>query len=135
MTPRDYEIAVLAQTAWRLASTDNQDEILAIACTIRNWVLPRPGMPPMIFASFSVACENYLDQMPLRSAPRLQQDLAFSTGPHAILRNAAAIYDGEYPDVTALQGGRGARYFGRQMDMDPNEHPLLGTWGGQQFYA
>ena len=144
VTPREYEVAFFAQTVWRLAHSSDENELMAVACAVRNLVIPRPGTVP-IYASFSEACEDCLRIYPTRPRPVLT-DIAF-VSPNGLLAQINDVYDGTYPDVTATQNHlAGARYFSRVANLPDDDwfkqaivnnakHPLLGSWGSMQFYG
>lgn len=145
MTPREYEIAQYARAVWMLAKSGTVAELLAIACTIRNHVVPKPGGTAS-YDSFSEACGAFLALFPVRQPPTLQ-DPAF-VSPNGLLSQIEDIYDCTAIDLTAThdQPG-GARFFARVVEVEPESwfdleiikrsavHPLLGTWGAQQFFG
>lgn len=144
MTPADYEKAMLANAAYRLAYMDNVDELIAIACTIRNHVTPRMGAPQ--YKSFSAAIEDFFSLYPVRSNPAINSPVL--TGHTGILSFVGDIYDGRYADITASHNNPlGARYFARVQSLPqddwrfaeivsrPELHPLIGTFGSQAFYG
>jgi hypothetical protein len=140
VTPQTYEAAVLATTSWRLALSTSVDELAAIACTIRNHVIPRPGQIAT-YKSFPDACEDFLKAYPIREAPKTTEDalVAPTVGLLAIIDS---IYECSYPDITATQTTPGARYFARTAFLDTADwrwplvqsRPVLGTFGAQQFF-
>jgi hypothetical protein len=146
MTPLEYEQAVFAMTVWQVANSSDTNELFAVACAIRNHVIPRIGSVAG-YPSFSAACEDFLRVYPTRPRPDLS-DPAFVGHPDGLLANIADIYNCIYPDVTSTQDHPGgARYFARVQMLQPNDwfqleivnkaavHPLLGTWGSMQFFA
>jgi hypothetical protein len=145
MNPREYEIAFFAQTVWRVARSSDQNELVACACAIRNYVVPRIGQVAT-YTSFSEACDAFLLVYPTRPRPSMD-DPAFVSQPNGLLANIEEIYSCSYADVTATHDHPGgARYFSRVTTLDPNDwfqleivnkqaiHPLLGTWGSLQFF-
>ena len=146
MTPRDFEIALFASTVWQVARSSDQNELLAVACSLRNNVVPRIGSVAP-FASFAEACDAALKVYPLRPPPSLA-DPAFVAPPEGLLCVIESIYDCSMPDITATQDHpNGARYFARVTTLGLNDwfqleivnkqgqHPLIGTFGAMQFFA
>lgn len=145
MTPREYEIAVFAQTVWQLARSSDVNELAAVACTIRNLVIPRIGQIAA-FPSYLEACEASILVYPTRQRPALT-DIAFTDPTSGFLAIAEDIYDCSYQDITASHDhSNGAKYFysvsGLAADHwfqieilnQPEKHPLLGTFGALQFF-
>lgn len=146
MSPREYEIAFFAQVTWMVSRSSDTNETTAVACTIRNHVVPRIGQVAT-YPSFSAACEDFLRVYPIRPRPSLE-DPAFVSHPDGLLANIKEIYNCAYADVTATHDHpSGARYFARVTTLEPNDwfqleivnkqalHPLLGTWGSLQFFS
>ena len=146
MKPSTFEAAFLAQTVWSLARSSNTDELTAIACTLRNHVVPRMGQVAA-FKTFTEACENFLAVYPLRERPTLQEP-AFISYPDGLLAVIEAIYSCSFPDTTSTQAfPNGAKYFARVSELKdddwrkvevvnrPGVHPLIGTIGSQQFFV
>ena len=137
MNAAQYEQALLALTAWRAAKSDNLDEIIAIACVIRNNVL-RFGK------SYSSVCENFIIN---RDWPDIRHPLLLDPY-RGVLSQVESIYKNEMPDMTSNHNHKdGALYFCRIMDhqgkgTDFEErilkqhlaHPLIGHWGTQAFF-
>lgn len=141
MTPLDYEMAFYAQTVWQLSRSSNLDEMLAVACVIRNHVMPRIGKIS-VYKSYYEACQDFLKICPKRGLPSLS-DPAF-VSMDGLLFHLGRIYRCEDPDVTATHDHPdGAKYFANEPDDwfraeiigKPDIHPLLGTWGSMQFYG
>lgn len=145
MTPRDYEIALFAQTVWRVANSSDTNELLAVACAIRNHVLPKIGQTAT-YPSYTDACIGFLDTHPLRPLPFLEDESFFSR-PQGLLCQARDIYSGNMMDITANHSNPlGARFFARVVNLRDDDwrkkeivqrpaiHPLLGTWGSMQFF-
>jgi hypothetical protein len=143
MNPVDYECAFFAQTVWCVSCTSDQNELIAVATTIRNHVIPRIGQIAT-YPSFAEACEAFLKICPTRPRPPLTDPAFVNT----LLFNIADIYNCEYPDVTSTHDHpNGARYFARVANIAEDDwfrleiinkqeqHPLLGTWGALQFFA
>jgi hypothetical protein len=142
MNPLEYEQALLALTAWQVSATSSVDEMVAVACTIRNHVIVRGLGNVPTYRSYSEACEDFLANYPQRARPKLD-DPAF-VAPHGLLFQIAGIYDCTAEDVTATHDHpEGAKYFSNRPDdwfraeiIDrPNVHPLIGSWGAMQFYV
>jgi hypothetical protein len=139
MTPQQYEAAFLAQTAFKLSVSNSFDEFCAVACTIRNHVIPRPGQIAT-YKSFPEACIDFLKAYPAREEPLLVEDALIAPG--GLLAVIEGIWDCSYPDITATQTTPGARMFGRASAIDSQDwrYPLirsstlLGSWGSQQFF-
>jgi hypothetical protein len=137
MNAAQYEQSLLALAAWRAAMSDNLDEIIAIACVIRNQVL-RYGK------SYSSVCENFVVN---RGWPDIRHPLLLD--PYkGVLSQVESIYKNEMPDMTSNHLHKeGALFFARVVDhqgkgTDFEErilkqyeaHPLIGSWGVQQFF-
>lgn len=146
MTPAQFECGFLAETVWRLAKSNNTDELSAIACVIRNHVVPRMGQVAS-FKSYSEACESFLITYPVRERPAMEETALISY-PDGLLANIEIIYDCTFPDITATQAfPNGAKYFARVNALEDDDwrkieivgrqgiHPLIGTMGSQQFFA
>lgn len=139
MSPQIFESAFLAQVSYRLALSDSVDEMVAIASTIRNWVVPKPGKIAQ-YKSFSAACKDFLRTYPARDFPDLTENALLA--PTGLLSKIEAVYDCSLPDITATQTTPGALYFARSASLDPSDwrtqivatHRLLGTFGAVQFY-
>lgn len=146
MDPVEYEIAFFAQTVFRISRSSDVNELAAVACTIRNHVVPRLGQVGT-YPSFEAACLDFLKVYPNRDLPLLT-DPAFVSHPDGLLHIATDIYDCSYPDITATQDHPGgAKFFNHVSDLpaddwfyievisQPEKHPLLGTFGGMQFFC
>lgn len=143
MTPQDYEKAVFVTAVWRLARSNDPNELAAIACTIRNHIFPRPGQP-QTYKSFGEASADFLRLYPVREEPVLTES-ALTSYPDGLLSIVDDVYSCKYPDLTATTTTPGARYFARAADLVNDRdhwlrgiihsHQLLGTFGTQQFYA
>ena len=139
MTPQQFEAAFLAQTAFRLALSDNVDELIAVASVIRNWVIPKPGRIAQ-YHSYPQACIDFLKTYPVRDFPNMTEDCLVS--PNGLLSVIDSIWDCAYPDLTATQTTPGAMYFGRSAAIDESDwrfglirsRPVLATFGAQQFW-
>lgn len=140
MTPQTFEAAVLAQTAWRLAISNSVDELIAIASTIRNHVIPRPGKVAT-YKSFPEACAEFLIAYPVREAPQVNEMALIA--PMGLLSVIEKIYSCEYADITATQTTPGATMFARTATLEEKDwryfqvrsKQLCGTFGSQQFFA
>lgn len=146
ITPSQYELAFYAQTVWRLAFSSDVNELTAVACTVRNHVIPKMGQITD-YDSYLDACEAFLNNYPVRENPT-RDDIAFFSRPDGILYNIERIYNCEQIDITATHDQpAGAKYFARVISLAPDDwrkiqivnrptgHPLLGTFGSMQFYA
>ena len=137
MTSREFEMSLLALTAWRAAKSDNIDEILAIACVIRNHV-------HTYGKTYTAVCEGFVVN---RSWPDIRHPLLIN--PNAgVLSAMEGIYKNETPDLTSNHLHKnGAMYFCRVVDhqgtgdwietevlLKPEQHILIGSFGVQQFY-
>lgn len=155
MQAADYEKMLLAATTWQLAVNSDINELLAIACTIRNWVVPRYGVQrlPMngkaYFKSYSEAAETFLALYPTRPLPAITEP-ALIDQDDGLLVMIDGVYDCTTLDLTSSRAfPGGARYFGRgaigthrvqgpyrdEVLQHQDIHPLIGTFGSQQFYA
>ena len=142
MTPQDYEKAMLVTATWRLARSNDPNELAAIICTIRNHIFPRPGQI-QTYKSFSEACEDLLRVYPVRESPKMDES-ALVSYPDGLLAIVDDVYSCRYPDLTATTTTPGARYFGRASEVaaDPTHwlYPIvtgrqpIGTFGSQQFF-
>jgi hypothetical protein len=139
MTPQDYEKAFMVMAVWQLAKSNDLNELAAIACTLRNHVVPRPGQM-QTYKTYLHACEDFMKAYPVRPRPTLLED-AMTSYPDGLLAIIDKIYDCSYPDLTATQTTPGARYF-CQASQPPewikpilSTHHLCGTFGSQQFWA
>lgn len=139
MTPQQYEAAFLAQTSWRLALSNSPDEMVAIACTLRNHVYSKMGQVSK-YKSYPEACLAFLESYPTRPFPDMPEDSFIAPG--TVLALCEEIWDCSYPDVTATQTTLGATMFARVTTLESKDwrYPLvqsgqlLGTWGSQQFF-
>jgi hypothetical protein len=143
VTPRDYEVAMYAQAVWRLAHSSDSMELLAVACSVRNMVVPSPLSSRQPYASYSAACEDYLANFPTRGLPTLTDD-EFVLPPDGLLCVIGGVYDCTIRDVTSTQDNpHGARWFARVTALPTNHWlqnviktaPLIGTFGSMQFFA
>jgi hypothetical protein len=156
MQSSDYEKALLVAASWQLACNNDVNELLAIACTIRNWVVPRYGVPrfpdvrfgKLYYPSYSEAVESFLQLYPIRSLPAANEP-ALIDPDEGLLVMIEGVYDCTLNDVTgskAFPGG--ARYFARSNRQHSDDwfgkeilahqqdtHPLIGNFGSQQFYV
>lgn len=137
MTPAHYEQALLALGAWQASKSDNIDEIMAIACVIRNRVIAYNK-------TYSGVVEALVKNRPY---PDIRHPhLIHPT--NGLLAAVEGIYRNESPDLTSNHLHKnGALYFGRVVDHQGTgddfeervikqyeAHPLIGTWGTQQFF-
>jgi len=139
VTPQNYEIAMLARAVWMLAKSNDLNELAAIACVLRNHIVPRPGQM-QTYPTYLKACEDFMKACPVRPGPEMTED-ALTSHPDGLLAIIDAVYDCSYPDLTATQTTPGARYFCQAAQapdwMKPilASHHLCGTFGAQQFWA
>lgn len=144
MTAADYEKGLIVSATFRLAKTDDVNELLAIACVIRNLVVPRLGKRPE-FSSYTEAIGEMLVAYDLRPLPR-HDNPALVDPEDGLLLKVDAVYDCSLPDVTSSHAHpNGARFFGMTRHpsgwfqaaiLDRQDvHPLIGTFGSQQFFA
>lgn len=137
MTSSQYEQALLALSAWRAAKSTNIDEILAVACVIRNHVLK-------FGRTYSKVCEGLIIN---QGYPDIRHpELIKPNG--GLLSQVEAIYKNDLPDLTSNHNHPdGALYFARVVEHQGTgddfeeriikqylAHPLIGTWGTQQFF-
>jgi hypothetical protein len=141
LNPLEFEQAYYAQTVWQLSRSSNLDEMLAVACVIRNHVMPRLGQIAP-YKSFYEACIDFRKIYPSRALPSLSDPSFVSMD--GLLFHLGRIYSCEDLDVTATHDHpNGARYFANEPDDwfrteiigRADLHPLLGTWGSMQFYG
>jgi len=153
----DYEKGLLVQACWRLARNNDVNELLAIGCTIRNWIVTRmfsangyrvawPGtLGTVYFPNYATAVAMFLEHYPARSAPGVIEP-AIVDPTEGLLAQIDSVYDCSLPDLTSTRGfPGGARYFGRVTSVPEwfkaeilarqDAHPLIGSFGSQQFYA
>jgi hypothetical protein len=141
MTNQEYEAVVLAQTCWKLSLSSSIDELIAIGCTIRNHIIPRPGRI-VTYRTWLDACEDFTKVYPIRPLPISDAD-SFFLPPNGLISICQELYDCSYPDLTATQTTPGALYFARAAQVSPSDwrhsiiqtRQLLGTFGSQQFFA
>jgi hypothetical protein len=137
MTPSTYETALLALASWQAAKSDNIDEILAIACVFRNRVL-----------KYGKSYSQILEEAEVNQGwPDIRHPVLINPV-SGLLAQIDGIYRNETADLTSNHLHKnGALYFGRVVDhqgtgddfelsvlQNQEEHPLIGTWGQQQFY-
>ena len=143
MNSIEYEQAVYAQAVWQLAYSSSQDELLAVACTLRNHVIPRLLGQVSSYATYLEACEDFIRVYPTRPRPSLI-DPTFTW----LLSQISGIYNCELPDLTSTHDHpQGAKYFSRVVTLEPTDrfyqeiiqksgqHPLLGSFGSMQFFV
>ena len=149
MTQSDYEKSLLVMASWRMASSNNVNELLAIMCVIRNWVIPKYGFigRPMVekvhYSSYSEAIDEFLEIYPTREIP-LVNNPALVDEVEGMLIKVDSVYDCTLLDVTSSrQFPFGARYFGRpgnhffesEVLAHQDVHPLIGSFGGSSFHV
>ena len=149
MQPSTYECGIFVLSVYRAAKSDNIDELLAIASTLRNRVAK-------FGKTYSEICETAeINQ----GYPSINNPVLITPGT-GLLAQIEEIYRNIAPDYTSSANNiEGALYFGRVQDEQPlpefingelvtlpgswfyenilkkqDEHPLIGTWGSQSFY-
>ena len=137
MTSTQFDCAILCLRAWQAAKSDNIDELLAVACTLRNRVHTWSK-------TYLQVCEEAVVNRPY---PNLRH-AAMIHPTSGLLAAIEGIYKNETPDMTSNHlRPHGALYFGRAVDhhntgdwfdvhilKDPEAHGLIGSFGVQQFY-
>jgi len=150
MQQEAYEKAILAMSCWRLARTNDTNELLAIACTLRNWLVRRPFADQrglIYFDTYISAIESFMSVCPLRDMPRGNEPAMIDPS-EGLLRRIDGVYDCSQPDITSNHANpQGARYFGPACEIGNGTwfdtevlqrqgvHQLVGTFGGQQFFT
>lgn len=147
MQQGDIEKGLLVISAWRLAVSTDPWEMLAIMCTIRNWIVPHQGQIAHFFKSYTEAVQHFYDNYPLRPLPITTNLPVFTDLSEGIQYKVDEVYSGKYPDITGSDNNPfGARYFGRATNPSPESfffrnvisqqgaHPLIGHFGSQAFY-
>jgi hypothetical protein len=142
----EFEKALLAEAAWRLSRSSDVNELLAVACSIRNWVCPRMGQVGHYYRSYSEAINAFYSTYPLRDVPSLSEP-ALVDPTDGLLWKIDEVHNGRMPDLTSSDANPyGAKYFGRPgtastdswfyktVILQQGAHPLIGTFGGQSFY-
>lgn len=147
MRQSEFEKALLAEACWRLSKSNDTNELLAIGCTLRNWVVPHMGQVGHFYKSYLECIETFYDNYPKRRLPPTSNDPALIDLDSGLLWKIDEIYDNKYPDLTSSDNNLfGARYFGRPATSAPDSwftlsvlnnqgaHPLIGSFGGSSFY-
>lgn len=144
MTGADYEKGLIIAATFRLAKSDDVNELLAIACVIRNLVVPRLGQTPE-YPSYTDAVGELLSVYDLRPLPR--HDCPALVDPEdGLLVKIDSVYDNSLPDITSSrthpQGARffcmtryPASWFKAAILDHQDQHILIGTFGAQQFFS
>jgi hypothetical protein len=141
----DYEKALLVAACFQLAQSNDVNELLAIACTLRNWVVGRYGQGQQTYRTYSECINNFLAAYPVRQLPDSFCP-ALIDPTDGLLAKIDAVFDNTLADVTSSKSHPGgARYFGSARNPDSwfkreilerqDVHSLLGTWGAMQFFA
>jgi|SRR5579859_2735625 len=146
MQHREYEKALLVAAAFQLSKADDLRELCAIVCVIRNWVVPRLGEAAS-YRSYTEAIANFLDAYPKRQLPSINTPSLIDPR-EGLLAQVDGFYNNSAADVTSSHlFPRGARYFARPQDVKngdwikaqvldrQDEHPLIGVFGSQSFFA
>ena len=151
MQPSTYECGIFVLSVYRAAKSDNIDELLAIASTLRNRVAK-------FGKTYSEICEtSEINQ----GYPSINNPVLITPGT-GLLAQIEEIYRNIAPDYTSSANNiEGALYFGRVQDEQPESYEdtegllrfkegswfyenviqkpekfqLLGTWGSQSFYG
>ena len=147
MQAAEFEKGLLVLTAWRTSSGNGVNELFAIACTLRNWVVPRPGQAVPDYKSYTEAVLHFWENYPLRGFPKVNEPTLIDPN-EGLFVCIDQVYNNTVPDITSSQAfPNGARHFGRARLAIPgswfydnilsrqHEHPLIGTFGSQQFYG
>ena len=146
MQASEFEKALLVEAAWRLAKSNDVNELQAIACVLRNWVVPRLGQEGQFYRSYPEAIRVHYQTYDLRDVPGASEP-ALIDPVDGLLAHIDGVYSGRTPDITSSHAyPNGARYFGRAGSSPSGswftenvlnrqgEHPLIGTFGSQQFF-
>lgn len=137
MTPAVYECGLFALKAYQGALSDNVDEILCVACVLRNRV-QRLGK------TYTQVLEESEVNRPWPSI----QNPALIDPQTGLLAQIEDVYRNIMPDLTSNHNHKnGAMYFCEVMHHQgtgdwveenilkkPEEHCLIGKWGSQHFY-
>src|ERR1700678_3791381 len=151
MQPSTYECGIFVLAVYRAAKSDNIDELLAIASTLRNRVAK-------FGKTYSEICETAeINQ----GYPSINNPVLITPGT-GLLAQIEEIYRNIAPDYTSSANNiEGALYFGRAVEeiplttydendieirpmsswlyenviRKPDKFQLLGTWGSQQFWG
>jgi hypothetical protein len=148
----EYEKALLVAAAWQLGASNDINELIAIMCVVRNWVVPRfgaAGLEPIRtkvhHSSYSDAIAEFLSVYPTRPLPNVNEG-ALVDPVEGLLLKVDSVYDCSLVDLTSSRNFPfGARYFARvtqasdwfkQMVLSrQGAHPLIGNFGSMSFYA
>ena len=147
MQQGDGEKGLLVFAAWQLAISNDPWEMLAIMCTIRNWIVPHHGQIAHFFKSYPEAITYFYKNYPIRDLPVSTSLPCFTDQSEGIFYKVDEVYGGKYPDITGSDNNPyGARYFGRATNPSPDSwfyknvisqqgaHPLIGNFGSQSFF-
>jgi hypothetical protein len=151
MTQAEYEKGQIVAAAWRLGKSNDINELVAIMCVLRNWVVPRYGAltEPMVtetyHKSYSDAAAEFLEIYPTRPSPRVNEPTLVDPA-EGLLLKVDELYDCHLVDLTSSRSfPTGARYFGRVVQATDwfertvlrrqDVHPLIGNFGSQSFYV
>ncbi len=140
MQASEYEKGALVGACWRLSRTGDVNELLAIACTIRNWVVPRPGKTA-VFKCYGDAVNYFLSTYPVRDLPTGNEPSLVDLN-EGLLTHIDKVYDNTMPDITSSREfSGGAHSFGPSGAPPASVHnpaaegELIGMFGGQKFYG
>ena len=145
----EYEKGLLVQAVWRLARSSDTNELLAVGCALRNWIIRRGPLSPgqKYFSNYTEAIAEFMETYPLRSLPKINEP-ALIDPREGLLARIDGIYDCSAVDLASSHvNTQGARYFGaareigsgskfdREVLSNQGAHPLIGTFGSLQFYV
>lgn len=138
MTPKSYESALLALRSYQAAKSDDIMELLCVACVFRNRVF-----------RYGKTYSQVLEQAEInRGWPSIQNPVL--TNPNdGLFVKIEEIYSGNAPDYSSnhnfkdgalwfcdiMQHQGTGDWFETEILMKPEEHPLIGKFGNQWFYA
>lgn len=135
MTQVDFEKGALVMACWRLASSSDTNELLAVCCAIRNSVI-RIG--PIHFPCYGAALNWYLSRFPLREGP-LGREPQLVDPAEGLLAKVDGVYDNSLPDITSsLAHPAGALVFANPLRPLPEEvmgRVFIGRFGALGFYV
>lgn len=150
MQSSEYEKGLLVQASWRLSRSNDINELVAVACVIRNWVVPKlyqgvlrqPLVSALYHGTFTEAIKELYSAYPLRPLPNVDEPVLIDPS-EGLLLAVDGVYDCSTPDATSSKAfPGGARYFARagtpewmKEIIGRGEHPLIGNFGSSQFYA
>ncbi len=142
---------MVVAAAWQLARSNDINELVCVACVIRNWVVPRYGqkVEPMRekihHASYTDAVKEFLSIYPTRELPSVNEPVLVDPV-EGLFGKVDELYSCSLVDLTSSRAyPQGARYFGRVTQASEwfqhtvlnrqDVHPLVGNFGSQSFYV